>query len=317
MSRALWALTIAAPLACAQSYPTKPVRLVAAYPAGGSVDVVARLVGQKLGESLGQQFVVDNRAGASGNIGADHVAKAAPDGYTLLLSSTTNLASGVSLFKQLPFDPRRDFAPIVHVTNQPHVLVVHPSVSARTVSEFVTLARARPGVLNNAAATPGSAQHVAAGLFASATGITLTHVHYKGGAPAMTDLVGGQVDLMFAVVPEVIHFVQAGKLRALGVTTAQRSTMMPEVPTMREVGHPNVEFQSWHGLAAPAGTPKDILARLNTEVNRALATTDLRSRLSAIGLQGAGGTTEAFQAFIQREIALYARIVADLRIPLQ
>jgi tripartite-type tricarboxylate transporter receptor subunit TctC len=303
--------------AYAQTYPAKTVRLVAAYPAGGSVDVVARLLGQKLGEALGQQFIVDNRAGASGNIGADYVAKAAPDGYTLLLSSTTNLASAVSLFKQLPFDPRRDFAPILHVTNQPHVLVLHPSVSARSVKEFVALARARPGILNSAAATPGSAQHVAAGLFSMATGITMTHVHYKGGAPAMTELVGGQVDLMFAVVPEVIQFVQSGKLRPLAVTTAQRSTMMADVPTMREAGLPNVEFQSWHGLAAPAGTAREIVARLNAESNKALASADLRNRLTGIGLQPAGGTTEEFQAFIQREIALYAKIVPALKIPLQ
>ena len=315
--RCLPLLVLAATGAHAQSYPAKPVRVVVGYTAGGSTDVAARLVGQKLSEALGQQFVVDNRPGASANIAAAYVAKAPPDGYTVFLSATTSLASGLSIFKQLPYDPRRDFAPVVQVTNQPHVLVVHPSVTARTVKEFIALAKAHPGKLNSASATPGGPQHMAGMLFTTVTGAEMTHVHYKGGSPAINDLVGGQLDLMFAVVPEVAQFIQMGRLRPLAVTTPKRAAMLPDVPTMHEAGVPRYEFRSWHGLAVPAGTPRDIVVKLNTAVNQALQTADLRNRFSEIGLEVAGGTIEDFQAFINREIELYAKLVKVSGMPLQ
>jgi len=310
-------LLFAAAGAYAQSYPAKPVRVVVGYAAGGSTDVVARLVAQKMSESLGQQFVIDNRPGASANIAAAFVAKAPPDGYTVFLSATTSLASGLSIFKQLPYDPRRDFAPVVQVTNQPHVLVVHPSVTAKTVKEFIALAKAHPGRLNSASATAGGPQHMAAMLFTSVTGAQMTHVHYKGGSPAINELVGGQLDLMFAVVPEVAQFIQLGRLRPLAVTIAKRSAMLPDVPTMREAGVSNYEFKSWHGFAVPAGTPKDIVVKLNTTVNQALQTADLRNRFAEIGLEVAGGTVEDFQAFINQEIDLYAKLVKASGMPLQ
>jgi len=299
-----------------QGYPAKPVRVVVAYPAGGSIDIVGRMVGQKLAEALGQQFVIENRAGASGNIGTDFVAKAAPDGYTLLMGSAAALASNVNLYTKLPFDPLRDFAPIILVVNQPNVMVLHPSVPAKSVKEFIALAKARPGKLNYATSGSGSTQHMSGELFIMMTGVNIVHVPYKGGAPALNDLVGGQVDLSFETVPTAMQFVHAGKLRALGVTSLRRSGMLPDVPTLDEAGLGGYELRGWIGLLAPAGTSKEIVARLNGEVQKA-AGGDLRKRLTELGLDVAGGTPEQFAAFMREDIAKYAKLVKASGIPLQ
>ncbi len=300
----------------AQSYPVKPVRMVVAYPAGGSIDIVARLVGQKLAEGFGQQFVIENRAGASGNIGTDYVAKAAPDGYTLLMGSAAALASNVNLYAKLPFDPLRDFAPVILIVNQPNVLVLHPSVPAKTVKEFIALARSRPGKLNYGTSGTGSSQHMSGELFIMMTGINMVHVPYKGGAPALNDLVGGQVDLMFETVPTAMQFVHAGRLRALAVTSLRRSSMMPDVPTVEEAGLPGYELRGWIGLLAPAGTPKEIVARLHGEALKAIGG-DVRKRLTELGLDVAGGTPEQFMAFMREDIAKYAKLVKASGMPLQ
>ena len=297
----------------AQGYPAKPVRLVAPYPPGGSIDIVARLVGQKLSEALGQQFIVENRAGASGNIGTEYVAKAPADGYTLLLSGAPPLAANMYLFAKLAFDPARDFAPIIRIASQPNVLVLHPSVPAATVRDLVALARARPGAMNFGSGGIGASQHISAELFMMLTGVRMAHVAYKGGGPAMIDLVGGHVDLMFETAPSALPYVESRKLKALGVTTLQRSAMLPDVPTMDEAGVKGYEFVSWMGLVAPAAVPREIVQRLNTAAQKAI-TGDLRKRLTELGLDVAGGTPEEFAAYIRADSAKYAKLISVAKI---
>lgn len=306
--RSLLLMILVATGAYAQSYPTKPVRLIAPYPPGGSIDIVARLVGQRLTEAFGQQFVIENRTGASGNIGTDYVAKAAPDGYTLLLSGAPPLAANIYLFAKLPFDPVRDFAPIIRIANQPNVLVLHPSVPARNVKELIALAKSRPGKFNFGSGGVGASQHISAELFMMMTGVKMVHVVYKGGGPAMIELVGGQIDLMIETAPSAIPYVNSGKLKALGVTTLQRLAMLPNVPTIDEAGVKGYEFLSWMGLVAPAGVPKEIIQRLNAEVQTAISG-DLRKRLTELGLGVAGGTPEQFAAYIREDSAKYAKLV--------
>jgi len=297
----------------AQNYPTKPVRLVAAYPAGGSVDIVARLVGQKLSEAYGQQFVVENRSGAAGNIGTDYVAKAAPDGYTLLMASSPALAANVYLYAKLPFDPVKDFIPIILIANQPNVMVLHPSVPAASVKEFIALAKSRPGKLTYGSSGVGASQHMAAELFIAMTGVDMVHVPYKGGAPATLDLVGGQIDLMFETTPSAGPYVKQGRLKALGVTTLQRSGMLPDVPTLSEAGLKGYEFRGWIGLVAPAAIPKNIVTKLHDDVQK-IITGDLRKQLTDLGLDVAGGTPEQFVAFIREDSARYAKLVKAAKI---
>jgi len=304
-------------VAHAQTYPTKPVRIVVGFAPGGSVDIVARRLAPKLAELLGQQFIVDNRVGAGSIIGTDYVAKSAPDGYTLLLSGVTGLAAGSSVFRKLPYDTRRDFAPIVLVLQNPGVLLVHPSIPAKNVKEFVALLKAQPGRLSYASSGAGGGQHLAAELLIMTTGINMVHVPYKGGAPALVDLVAGQVDIMIDTIPSAAtQYVEAGKLRALAVTSSKRTNALPNVPTMAEAGLKGFEFRTWMGLAAPAGTPRETIARLNTAANAALASADLRAWLASLGVEVAGGTPEQFQGFLEKEIALYARIVKTSGMPL-
>ena len=292
----------------AQNYPTKPVRLIAAYPPGGSIDIVARLVANKLTESLGQQVVVENRSGASGNIGTEHVARATPDGYTLLLGSAPPLAANIYLFTKLPFDPQKDFAPIIRIANQPNVLVLHPTVPANSVKEFIALARARPNSLNYGASGLASSQQMCAELLMMMTGIKMNQVQYKGGGPAMIELAGGHLDLMIETAPSAIPYVKAGKLKGLAVTSLQRSAMLPKIPTFDEAGVKGYEFVSWMGLVAPAAVPAPILQRLHTEMQKILAG-DLRTRLTELGLDPVGGTAEEFAAFIRRDSAKYAKLI--------
>ncbi len=309
------AMLVASP-AFAQGWPSRPVRVVAAYPAGGSIDIVARLVSQRLGESLGQPFIVENKAGAAGNIGTDFVAKAAPDGYTLLMGSAAAISSAPNVYAKLPYDPLKDLLPIVLVANQPNALIVRPGLAANNVREFIALARANPGKLNYGSSGVGASQHMTAELFAMMTGVQITHVPYKGGAPAMADLISGQIDFMFDPVPTSIQVVRSGKVRALAVTSLRRSEVMPDLPSMAEAGLDGFELRGWIGLLAPANTSRDLVQRLNGEVLKMLAA-DLRGKLLELGLDVAGGTPEQFAAFIREDIAKYGRIVKTSGMPQQ
>jgi tripartite-type tricarboxylate transporter receptor subunit TctC len=309
-------LAVAAGAVTAQGYPTRVVRIVVAYPAGGSIDVTTRLLAQPLTAAMGQNFVVDNRAGAAGNIGTDFVAKAAPDGYTLLMGSAASISSAPAVYAKLPYDPIRDLAPIVQVANQPNVLTVHPSVPAKTLKEFIALARANPGKFNYGSSGIGASQHMTAELFALQTGVKVEHIPYKGGTPAMTDLISGQIDFMFTPAPNAIAYVREGRIRGIAVTSLKRSSALPELPTMNESGLKGFELLGWIGLLGPAGTPRDIIDRLNAEVNKQL-TGDIRKRLTELGLDAVGGTPEQFAAFIRQDIAKYQRVVQATRMPLQ
>lgn len=300
----------------AQSYPQRAVRLVVAYPAGGSIDTVARLSAQRLTSALGQQFLVDNRSGAAGIIGTDNVAKAAPDGYTLLMGSAAAIASAPSMYAKLPYDPQRDLAPVVLTANQPNVLLLHPSVPARNLREFIALTKAHPGKFNYGSSGIGATQHMTAELFAMMTGTRIVHVPYRGGAPAMIDLMTGQIDFMFTPAPNSIAQLEANKVRGIAVTSLKRSAVLPALPTMDESGLKGFELLGWIGLLAPAGTPQAVINRLNGEVQRMLAG-DLKPRLVDLGLDAAGGSPESFSAFIKSDIAKYAKIVKAANIPLQ
>jgi len=302
-------LVLTCGFAQAQTYPAKPVRIVVAYPAGGSVDVVARIVSQKFTDSMGRSFIVENRAGAGGNIGTDYVAKAPNDGYVLLMGSAAALASNPAVYAKLPFDPVRDLAPISLLVIQPNILVVHPTIPANTVKEFIALAKSRPGVLNYGSSGIGNSQHMAAELFANYAGVKMIHVPYKGGAPALIDLVGGQIDLMFETIPTAMPYAKSGKLRALGITTATRSQAYAELPTIREAGLPGYEYRGWIGLLAPAGTPPDIIARLNAEAVRAVNQGGLAAQFRDMAFDVIAGTPEQFGQFIRDEIALHQKIV--------
>lgn len=309
-------LVVAGTGAAAQNYPSRLVRVVVAYPAGGSIDTVARLVAQRLAPAMGQQFLVENRSGAAGIIGTDMVAKAAPDGHNLLMGSAAAVASAPSMYAKLPYNPQRDLAPVILVANQPNVLLLHPSVPARSVKEFIAVTKSNPDKFNYGSSGVGATQHMTAELFAMMTGAKIVHVPYRGGAPAITDLITGQIDFMFTPAPNSISHVRANKVRALAVTSLKRSSMLPELPTMDESGLKGFELVGWIGLLAPAGTPREIIDRLNAEVRKQLDG-DLRQRLGDLGLDAAGGTPEQFAAFIKRDIAKYAKVVQAAHIPVQ
>ena len=308
MLRCLLLVVFVVTSAYAQNYPAKSVRIIVPYAPGGSVDSVTRLVGQKFTKEFGQPFIVENRAGASGNIGTDSAAKAAPDGYTLLMSSSPPLAANIHLFKKLPFDPFKDFAPIMLIANQPNVLVLNPSVPAGSVKELIELAKSKPGKLTFGSSGVGASQHMAAELFMMMTGVNMKHVPYKGGGPAMVDLIGGHIDLMLETAPSAIPFVHSGKVKALAVTTLQRSGRLPNVPTLDEAGLKGYEFRGWIGLVAPAGGPKEIIAKLHDQLQKDIAG-DLRKQLDEMGLDIAGGTPQQFADFIRKDSDMYAKLV--------
>jgi tripartite-type tricarboxylate transporter receptor subunit TctC len=292
----------------AQGYPTKSVRIIVPYTPGGTVDIVARLVGERLTEALGRTFVIDNKAGASGNIGAELVAKAPPDGYTLLMSSAAPLAANPAFFPDLRFRPLKDFSPITLIVIQPNVLVVNPNVPARTVEEFVALAKARPGALNYGSAGIGNSQHMAAELFRYYTHVNITHVPYKGGAGALGDLASGKIDLSFEPIPATIPYIRSGRLRPLAVTTKERSEAFPEVPTIAEGGLPDYEYRGWIGFVAPAGTPPEIVNLLHREIGKALdGGLAAKLRESAFIVSGSG--PDEFTQFIKKELDLHRKIV--------
>ena len=296
----------------AQNYPSRPIRLVVPYPPGGPLDIMARAIGQKLTEAWNQAVVVDNRPGAGGNIGADLVAKSPADGYTLLMGAVATHAINPSLYGRLPYDPVKDFAPVALVAQVPNILVVNPSVPVRSVKELIDLARARPGYLNFGSGSTGSTGHLAGELFNTMAGVRMVHIPYKGGAPAMTDLLAGQVQLMFDNLANALPNVRAGRLRALAVTTLARSPAMPDLPTIAESGLPGFDLTTWFGLMVPAGTPTEIVSRLNAEIVRALNAKDMRERLEKMGAGPPADNTPAhFAAFIRAEAAKYAKVVRD------
>jgi len=309
------AAALALALACAaqawaQAYPARPLRLVLPFAAGGLVDVPGRILAQKLSQSLGQPVVVENRPGAGSTIGADHVAKSKPDGYTLMISSTTHVISA-NLYKSLPYDALRDFAPLMKLAEGPYVLVVHPSLPVRSVAELVALAKSQPGRIDYASSGNGSSQHLVAALFCAMSGAPLNHVPYKGSDRATQDIIGGQVKVGFVGTPIALPHVKAGRLRALAVSTARRAPEMPEVPTLDEAGVPGYEATIWMGLFAPAGTPREILARLHAEVSRLLASPEARAQIAATGVEVSLSTSEEFAAFVRAEHEKWGKVVRD------
>jgi tripartite-type tricarboxylate transporter receptor subunit TctC len=304
------ALALGCAGAFAQSYPAKPIRLVVPYPAGGPLDIMARAIGQKLTEAWHQPVVVDNRAGAGGNIGADLVAKSAPDGYTLLMGAVATQAINPALYSKIPYDPIKDFTAVALVAQVPNILVVNPSVPAKSVKELIALARAKPGSLNFASGSTGSTGHLAGELFNTMAGVKMVHIPYKGAAPAMADLLSGQVQLMFDNLASSLPNVKAGKLHALAVTTLARSPAVPDLPTIAESGLPGFDLTTWFGLLVPAGTPHDIVVKLNAEIVRALDSKDMRERLEKMGAEPPpDNTPEHFAAFIRSEAEKYAKVV--------
>ena len=302
------ALALLAGAVSAQSYPSKPVRVVIPWPPGGSNDVVGRIVTQKVGENVGQQFIVDNRAGAAGSIGADVVAKAPPDGYTLMVHSTSHVGNA-HLYKKLPYDTLKDFTGVALLAAQPGALTIHPSLPVKTVKEFIALAKARPGTINYSSSGNGSAPHLSMELLVAMTGIKIVHVPYKGGAPQVTALVSGETQASLATVSTVLVHVQSGRLRALGVSSAKRSATMPDVPTIAEAGVPGYEMSPWIGVFVPTGTSKELIAKLNSEINRALKAPDVSNLLSSNALDALGGTPEEFDARIKADYEKYAKLI--------
>jgi tripartite-type tricarboxylate transporter receptor subunit TctC len=301
----------AALLACAtsaQDYPSRPVRVIVPFAPGGPNEIIARLVAHELAGALGQPFIVENRPGAGGNIGTDFVAKSPPDGYTLLSAGPGSLVIN-PLLGAVPYDPARDFAPIAIVATAPNVLVVHPAVPAQSVGELIALARSRPGALNYASGGIGSTPHLAAALFAAMAGIRIAHVPYKGTGPAVTDLLGGQVQMAVLGIPTVLPHVRSGKLRPLAVTGKRRSPELPEVPTVDEAGVAGYEVSPWYGLLAPAATPSAIVARLSAEVNAVVRRAEFKQKLAAQGAEPEGSTPEEFAAYLRAEAARWAPVV--------
>jgi tripartite-type tricarboxylate transporter receptor subunit TctC len=301
-------------VAAAQAWPAKPIRLVVPFSAGAGIsDILARLVSGPLSAGLGQQIVVDNRPGAGGNVGADIVAKAPPDGYTVLLGSSF-LAVNAFLYAQTPFDALADFVPVSSVAINPLLLVVHPSVPARSVAELVALAKARPGQLNYGSGGIGSTPFLATELFKARAGLDITHVPYKGGAPALADLAAGQLSMMIENVPGTMPFVRGGKMRALAITSRTRSPLEPELPTMIEAGVPDYEMIGWNGLFFPKGTAPEIVARLQAELARALARPEVKEQLVTLGAEGVGDSPPAFAAFFRNETVRWGKLIKDLGI---
>lgn len=299
-------LTVQSP-AQAQEYPTKAIRMLNPFPAGGPTDILGRMISQPVSEALGKPIVTDNRPGAGGNIAAEMVAKAAPDGYTLFIAGVGNFAVNVTLFRKLPYDPVRDFAPIALLATAPYVVAVHPSVQANSIKELIALAKARPGQLNFGAVT-GNGAHLAAELFKTAANINIVHVPYKGAVLATTDVISGLIQLTFASTPGVMPFVKQGKLRVLAITSAKRATVLPDIPALAE-DIPGFEATVWYGLVAPAGTPRPIINRLNSEIAKAVKSPAVRERLLAADYEPAVGTPEQFAAFMKSEIEKWGRAV--------
>ena len=298
----------------AQAYPVKVVRVIVPFPPSGGTDAIARIFAPALGEALGQQVVIDNRAGANGNVGTEIVARSATDGYTLLFNGSGTLAINPGLYRNLPYDSIRDFAPVSLIVLQPHVLVVHPSVPAKSVQELIALARSAPGKLNFASSGSGSLAHLAGEMFKTMAQVDMVHVPYKGAAPSLVDLIVGEVHLIFSSSPSVMPHVKANRLRALAVTTAQRVAAMPGLPTVTAAGLPGFVITGWYGLLAPVGTPAPVIARLNADLVSTLRQADVRQKLVGLGLDVETSTPQGFADFIKAEIAKYAKVVLSAKL---
>lgn len=302
-------LLLAATALQAQNFPVKPVRVITPFTAGSAIDTLARVLGQKMGDGWGQQVVIDNRIGANGIIGTEAAAKAPPDGYTIHLGNISTLAVNPHLYLKLPYDALRDFVPITLAATIPVVLVVHPSLPVKSVKELIALAKARPGQLNYASGGTGSAQHLPMEMLRVEAGINIVHVPYKGLGPAFSDVLGGQVPMMFAGVSNVVPQMKTGRLRVLAIGSPKRSPTLPEVPTVAEAGVAGFDFDSWTGYLAPAGTPKEIIAKLHADITRTLGLPEVKDKLTTLGFDLAGGTPDAFATLIKNDIARFGKLI--------
>jgi tripartite-type tricarboxylate transporter receptor subunit TctC len=308
----LLALTMMSSLAAGQTaYPTKPVHWIVAYAAGGFSDTRARKMGEKLAKRLGHPVVIDNKPGAGGVVGTDAMAKAAPDGYTIGMGGLAPLAVNVSLMKKLPYDPLKDLEPVILLETGPLILTVGPGIAANNVKDLIALAKAKPGTLGFASSGIGGAHHLSGEMFRQSAGIDIVHIPYKGGAPAASDLLAGHVPMMFEMGYAALPSIKAGKIRGLAVTSTTRLSILPDVPTMIEAGVPDFESYNWQGVVVPAGTPREIVERLNRELNAILAETDVRDDFARTASQTGGGTPEAFGALIRSETKKWAKVVKD------
>jgi len=315
--RTVCALAALPSISWAQNYPAKTVRFVVPFVAGGPTDIQGRLLGEKLGQRLGQQFIIDNRGGANGNIGMDLAAKSPPDGYTLVIATVGIWAVNPSLYKQMPYDPVKDFAPIMQVSSSPGVLIVHPSVPVKSVKDLVALARAKPGKLDYGSSGVGGFGHISGALFCLMTKTEMVHIPYKSSAPSLTDLIAGQIQVLFNNAISTVPFIKSGQARALAVTSLKRMQALPDLPTIDESGVKGYDNSSWSAVAAPAGTPRDIIMKLNGELNQILKLPDVQEKNAAVGADPVGGTPEQFGAYLKSEIAKFARVVKEAKISAQ
>jgi tripartite-type tricarboxylate transporter receptor subunit TctC len=311
------ALFAVAATANAQTYPNKPVRMIVGFPPGGGTDVVARVISAKLQEWYGQAVLVENRPGATGTIGADAVAKSAPDGYTLIMGHVNSHGIAPNLFKTLPYDAIKDFAAVSYVGYVPNVLAVHPSVNAKSVKELVALAKSQPGKMNYASSGNGSTQHLAGEMFKQLTGTDIVHIPYKGSGDAIKDLLAGTVNMNFDTMPPVLPHIQAGKLRGLAISTPKRLAQLPDVPTFVEAGITGFDVTNWYGVMAPGGTPREIVQKLNADINKAMQVPEVRTRLEAVGTQLNEQSAAQFEAFMKAEVAKYAKLIKDANIKIE
>ncbi len=315
--RTVCALAALPSISWAQNYPAKTVRFVVPFVAGGPTDIQGRLLGEKLGQRLGQQFIIDNRGGANGNIGMDLAAKSPPDGYTLVIATVGTWAVNPSLYKHMPYDPVKDFAPIMQVSSSPGVLIVHPSVPVKSVKDLVALARAKPGKLDYGSSGVGGFGHISGALFCLMTKTEMVHIPYKSSAPSLTDLIAGQIQVLFNNAISTVPFIKSGQARALAVTSLKRMQALPDLPTIDESGVKGYDNSSWSAVAAPAGTPRDIIMKLNGELNQILKLPDVQEKNAAVGADPVGGTPEQFGAYLKSEIAKFARVVKEAKISAQ
>lgn len=308
------ALLLVSSLAAAQTWPTRSVRLISPFAPGGGADFTSRAIAQKLTVSLGQQVIVDNRGGAGGMLGVDLAAKSPPDGYTLVLGTIGPIAINPSLLSKMPYDPIKDLVPVSQAAVAVNVLVVHPSLPAKSVKEFIALAKARPNDINYGSSGSGAADHLAGELFNAMVKVKMAHIPYKGGAPAMLDLVSGNVQVVFSTVSTAVSAIEGNKVRALAVAGSQRFESMPQLPTMSEAGLKGFEVNNWYGLFAPTGTPKDIIARVGADTGKALAMADVKKRLLGLGIIATSSTPEAFSAYIRAETDKWRKVIKDANI---
>jgi len=304
-------------VACAQDYPTRPIRLIVPYPAGGGTDIAGRWMADKLSARLNQRVFVDNRAGANGNLGTDNIAKADADGYVIGMGTPGPITVGRSLYPDLPYDPKKDFAPIILANESPVVLVVNPALPFQSLKEIVVAAKASPGKLTTALVSTGSVPHLLTEMFKISAGVDVLDVPYKGGAPATLDVISGQVNMLFSVLPLVLPNIKAGQLRAIAITSKTRSPLLPDVPTTAEQGYGDVVGSAWNGIVAPAGTPKAVIDKLNAESASILADPDTKERFTALGMEAVGGSPQSFADYLQAESDKWAKVIAaaHLRAP--